>query len=127
MEIIDARLQTNKLIFCLKIDLFFTTTRIMNKYQKTKEKINRKVADIAPFAKFVPLIKEVTEIHIKVTDIYGTAQHCKNIKKNFMERISLVNSAVNILQKREDLFTSHYYTSLQRLVRVLQNMIKFVK
>src|SRR5438045_9180516 len=44
-----------------------------------------------------------------------------------MERISVVNSAINILQKREDLFTSHYYTSLQRLVRVLQAMIKFVK
>ncbi|CAB5361890.1 unnamed protein product [Rhizophagus irregularis] len=99
----------------------------MNKYQKKKIK-DKADNDTEPFLKFGPLIKDVTEIHIKVTDIYHTTQHYKNIIKNFMERISMANSAVNILQKRKELFTSnHYYTSLRRLVQVLQNMIKFVK
>jgi hypothetical protein len=95
-----------------------------NQKRKTKQKTDKKVADTDYFAKFV---QDVAEIHVKVTDIYCTAQHYKNIKKNFMERISVANSAVNILQKRKDLFTPYYFTSLQRLVRVLQNMIKFVK
>ncbi|GBC49576.2 kinase-like domain-containing protein [Rhizophagus irregularis DAOM 181602=DAOM 197198] len=98
----------------------------MNKYQK--KKIKDKTNNTEPFVKFGPLIKDVTEIHIKVTDIYHTTQHYKNIIKNFMERISMANSAVNILQKRKELIISnHYYTSLRRLVQVLQNMIKFVK
>ncbi|CAB4435686.1 unnamed protein product [Rhizophagus irregularis] len=99
----------------------------MNKYQKKKIK-DKTDNDTEPFVKFGPLIKDVTEIHIKVTDIYHTTQHYKNIIKNFMERISMANSAVNILQKRKELFIpNHYYTSLRRLVQVLQNMIKFVK
>ncbi|CAB4490918.1 unnamed protein product [Rhizophagus irregularis] len=101
----------------------------MNNEQVSKKKKKGKADnDTEPFLKFGPLIKDVTEIHIKVTDIYHTTQHYKNIIKNFMERISMANSAVNILQKRKELFTSnHYYTSLRRLVQVLQNMIKFVK
>ncbi|CAB5359194.1 unnamed protein product [Rhizophagus irregularis] len=99
----------------------------MNKYQKKKIK-DKTNNDTEPSVKFEPLIKDVTEIHIKVTDIYHTTQHYKNIIKNFMERISMANSAVNILQKRKELFIpNHYYTSLRRLVQVLQNMIKFVK
>ncbi|POG59039.1 kinase-like domain-containing protein [Rhizophagus irregularis DAOM 181602=DAOM 197198] len=44
-----------------------------------------------------------------------------------MQRISTANISVNILQAREDLLTSIYYKSLQRLVQVLHNMIKFIE
>ncbi|POG74739.1 kinase-like domain-containing protein [Rhizophagus irregularis DAOM 181602=DAOM 197198] len=44
-----------------------------------------------------------------------------------MERISAANTSVGILQAREDLLNSNYYKSLQRLVRVLRNMKKFIE
>ncbi|CAG8440210.1 6313_t:CDS:2 [Funneliformis caledonium] len=80
-----------------------------------------------PFAQFIPLIRDVTDILNKVTDLYRTAQHNKNITEVLMERIAAANSAVQILQAREDFFNSKDYTSLQRLVQVLQKMKKYIE
>src|SRR6266540_3738484 len=84
-------------------------------------------ATVIPFAQFFPLIRDVADILNKVIDLYKTAQHNKNITKILMERIIAANSAVNLLQAREDLFTSKNYTSLQRLVQVLQKMKKYIE
>ncbi|CAI2163025.1 16492_t:CDS:2 [Funneliformis geosporum] len=82
---------------------------------------------VIPFTQFMPLIKDVSEILNKVTELYRTAQHNKNITKILTERIAAAYSSVCILQTREDLFTSKNYSSLQRLVHVLQKMKKFVE
>ncbi len=82
---------------------------------------------VIPFAQFFPLIRNVDEILNKVIDLYKTAQHNKNTTKILMERIIAANSAVNLLQAREDLFTSKDYVNLQRLVQVLQKMKKFIE
>ncbi|CAB4477591.1 unnamed protein product [Rhizophagus irregularis] len=80
-----------------------------------------------PLSQFIPLIKDVSEIFSKVTDLYRSAQHNKNITRILMERISAANTCVNILLSREDLLTSIYYKNLQRLVQVLHNMKKFIE
>src|SRR5688572_11114668 len=79
---------------------------------------------VIPRSQFVRLIKDVNEILSKVTELYETAQHNKNITKILMERIAAANSTVNILQ---DDLTSKDYTSLQRLVQVLQQMRKYIE
>ncbi|CAB5381016.1 unnamed protein product [Rhizophagus irregularis] len=80
-----------------------------------------------PLSQFIPLIKDVSEIFSKVTDLYRSAHHNKNITRILMERISAANTCVNILLSREDLLTSIYYKNLQRLVQVLHNMKKFIE
>ncbi|CAB4391683.1 unnamed protein product [Rhizophagus irregularis] len=80
-----------------------------------------------PLSQFIPLIKDVSDIFSKVADLYRSAQHNKNITGILMERISAANTSVGILQAREDLLNSNYYKSLQRLVRVLRNMKKFIE
>src|ERR1041384_6012502 len=52
--------------------------------------------------------------------LYNTIQHSET--KILMEYISETYSVINILQEKKDLFTSHYYASLQRLVQVLRDM-----
>src|SRR2546421_9225977 len=79
-----------------------------------------------PFAQFAPLIKDITNILRVVMNLYGTAQHNKNIVKPLMERISAVNSTVSILQD-SDLYTSNHYADLQKLAHVLQNMKKYIE
>ncbi|GBC31718.1 uncharacterized protein OCT59_013053 [Rhizophagus irregularis] len=81
-----------------------------------------------PFAQFIRLIRIVSEIFLNVTDLYNrSSQHNKNITKILMERISIANVSVNILQARKDLLNTTYYKSLQRLVQVLQDMKKFIE
>ncbi|CAB5381006.1 unnamed protein product [Rhizophagus irregularis] len=81
-----------------------------------------------PFAQFIRLIRIVSEIFLNVTDLYKrSSQHNKNITKILMERISIANVSVNILQARKDLLNTTYYKSLQRLVQVLQDMKKFIE
>ncbi|RIA99620.1 kinase-like domain-containing protein, partial [Glomus cerebriforme] len=104
-----------------------TTASVVDHASTVISAIDTAASVVLPFAQFFPLIKEVSDILNKVTDLYKTAQHNKNITKILMERIAAANSAVNILQAREDLFTSNYYKSLQRLVKVLHNMKKFAE
>ncbi|PKY59330.1 hypothetical protein RhiirA4_550334, partial [Rhizophagus irregularis] len=80
-----------------------------------------------PLSQFIPLIKDVSDVFMKVLELYDLAQHNNNITKILMERISAANTSVNILQARRDLLNSNYYKSLQRLVRVLHNMKKFIE
>ncbi|GBC00893.1 hypothetical protein RclHR1_00400007 [Rhizophagus clarus] len=80
-----------------------------------------------PLSQFIPLIKDVSEIFSKVTDLYKSAQHNKNIAGILLERISAANITVNILQARENLLTSTYYKSLYRLVHILQDMKIYIE
>ncbi|RIA88661.1 kinase-like domain-containing protein [Glomus cerebriforme] len=89
--------------------------------------VDSSISVVLPFVQFSPLIKEISDILNKVMDIYKTARHNKNITKILIERIASANSAVYILQTREDLFTSYYYKSLQILVKVLHNIRKFAE
>ncbi|CAI2165932.1 2504_t:CDS:2 [Funneliformis geosporum] len=82
---------------------------------------------VIPYVQFVPLVNEVSDILNKVIDLYKTAQHNKNITKVLVERIIAASSAVEMLKAREDLFTLKNYTSLQRLVEVLQKMKKYIE
>ncbi|CAI2181198.1 9450_t:CDS:2, partial [Funneliformis geosporum] len=70
---------------------------------------------------------KVSDILNKVIVLYKTAQHNKNITKVLVERIIAASSAVEMLKAREDLFTLKNYTSLQRLIQVLQKMKKFIE
>jgi len=103
------------------------TDSIMTGGQLVAASIELTSSTVIPFAQFVPFIKDVAEILNSVTDLYRTAQHNKNITKILTERIAAAYSAVSILQTREDLFTSKNYSSLQRLVQVLQKMKKYIK
>jgi soluble cytochrome b562 len=69
--------------------------------------------------------KSIAEVLNEVTELYEMAQHNKNITRILMERIAAANSMVCIL--RDDDLASKDYTSLQRLVQVLQNMKIFVE
>ncbi|GBC03161.1 hypothetical protein RclHR1_00500009 [Rhizophagus clarus] len=91
-----------------------TTTAVINH-------IELETSVAIPFSQFIPLIKDVNDIISEVTDLCKSAQHCKNIVKILLERISTVNVSINILQARGDL-TSTYYKSLQRLLQILQGI-----
>ncbi|CAI2175517.1 13784_t:CDS:2, partial [Funneliformis geosporum] len=82
---------------------------------------------VITYRQFFPLVKEVSDILNKVIVLYKTAQHNKNITKVLVERIIAASSAVEMLKAREDLFTLKNYTSLQRLIQVLQKMKKFIE
>lgn len=70
----------------------------------------------------VELATSVSDIFSKSTELNGSTQHDKKITKILVERIYAVCTSVNILQAREELLTSTYYKSLQRLAQVLHNM-----
>ncbi|CAG8552513.1 14426_t:CDS:2 [Funneliformis mosseae] len=100
---------------------------LLNGMQIATSTIELVSSTVIPFTQFIPLIKDVGDILNKVTELYRTAQHNKNITKILTERIAAAYSAVCILQTREDLFTSKNYSSLQRLVHVLQKMKKYIE
>ncbi|PKK72894.1 kinase-like protein [Rhizophagus irregularis] len=111
-----------------KTDLAIEATTAVIDYTDTIiSSVELTTSVVIPLSQFIPLIRDVSEIFSKVTDLYRSAQHNKNITMILMERISTANISVNILQAREDLLTSIYYKSLQRLVQVLHNMIKFIE
>ncbi|CAG8556585.1 16664_t:CDS:2 [Funneliformis caledonium] len=100
---------------------------LLNGMQIVTSTIELVSSTVIPFTQFIPLIKDVGDILNNVTELYRTAQHNKNITKILTERIAAAYSAVCILQTREDLFTSKNYSSLQRLVHVLQKMKKYIE
>ncbi|CAB5368049.1 unnamed protein product [Rhizophagus irregularis] len=111
-----------------KTDLAIEATTAVIDYTDTIiSSVELTTSVVIPLSQFIPLIRDVSEIFSKVTDLYRSAQHNKNITMILMQRISTANISVNILQAREDLLTSIYYKSLQRLVQVLHNMIKFIE
>ncbi|CAG8496921.1 4403_t:CDS:2 [Rhizophagus irregularis] len=111
-----------------KTDLAIEATTAVIDYTDTIiSSVELTTSVVIPLSQFIPLIRDVFEIFSKVTDLYRSAQHNKNITMILMQRISTANISVNILQAREDLLTSIYYKSLQRLVQVLHNMIKFIE
>ncbi|GBB91817.1 hypothetical protein RclHR1_01920021 [Rhizophagus clarus] len=104
-----------------------TTTTVIDQAETLFSAVELAASVAIPLSQFIPLIKDVSEIFSKVTDLYKSAQHNKNITRILLERVSAANISVNILQAREDLLTSIYYKSLQRLVQVLQNMKKYIE
>ncbi|CAB4434222.1 unnamed protein product [Rhizophagus irregularis] len=111
-----------------KTDLAIEATTSVLGYADTIISTVELAASVAiPLSQFIPLIKDVSDIFSKVTELYRSAQHNKNITRILLERVSAANISVNILQAREDLLTSIYYKSLQRLVGVLHNMNEFIK
>jgi hypothetical protein len=103
------------------------TTTAINHADTIIESVELATAVVIPLSQFMPLISTVSDIVLKVTDLYRSAQHNKNIAKYLMERISAAYTSVHMLQAREELLTSAYYRSFQRLVQVLQNMKKFIE
>ncbi|CAB4442257.1 unnamed protein product [Rhizophagus irregularis] len=110
-----------------KTDMATETTTAVIDYTDTINTVELATSVAIPLSQFIPLIKDVSEIFSKVTDLYWSAQHNENITRILLERVSAANTSVNILQARKDLLTSVYYKSLQRFVRVLHNMKKFIE
>ncbi|CAB4442260.1 unnamed protein product [Rhizophagus irregularis] len=110
-----------------KTDLAIEATAVIDYTDTIISSVELTTSVAIPLSQFIPLIRDVSEIFSKVMDLYRSAQHNKNITRILMERISTANISVNILQAREDLLTLIYYKSLQRLVQVLHNMIKFIE
>src|ERR1051325_5586561 len=81
-------------------------------------------AVVIPFSLFIPLIKNVAEVLIKVVDSYETAQHNKRIAKLLEERIKAANTVIEPL-KQDKLNSPIHYANLQRLVLVLKKMETF--
>ncbi|CAI2179327.1 17346_t:CDS:10, partial [Funneliformis geosporum] len=86
--------------------------------------------EIEPFAVFLPLITEVTQVFNEIIKIYQTAEHNKKICGIFLDRVQIADTAVRNLKNRRDenveFFTTNNLLHLQELVNVISKICKFV-
>ncbi|CAI2170898.1 873_t:CDS:10, partial [Funneliformis geosporum] len=86
---------------------------------------------MVPFASFLPLITEVTQVFNEIIKIYQSAEHNKKICGILLDRVQIADTAVRNLKNRRDenvdFFSANNLINLQNLVYVVGKIRKLVE
>ncbi|KAG9293214.1 hypothetical protein G9A89_010585 [Geosiphon pyriformis] len=79
-------------------------------------------------APFIPLINDVTKLIRSIAELYQTAQHNKKICRLLLERVRIVEFAIeDMITDKENLQQKEYYKNFTELLTVIRKIEKFIK